>query len=76
MKPRGQTGQSLIALAMAALISVGAAVAQTEIQKLGPQVGERAIAFQLNDQFGRPQTLDSLAGPNGTMLVFFRSADW
>jgi len=25
---------------------------------------------------GHPQTLDSLKGPNGTVLLFFRSADW
>lgn len=71
-----EAGRTLVVLAMGAVISIAAAVAQTDVQKLGPQVGERAIAFQLNDQFGRPQTLDSLAGPNGTMLVFFRSADW
>ena len=50
--------------------------AQTDVNKLGPQVGGRAIDFELMDQFGRSQTLSALAGPNGTMLVFFRSADW
>lgn len=56
--------------------SVLAQTAQVEIDKLGPQVGERAVPFALPDQFGRVQTLESLAGPKGTMLVFFRSADW
>jgi cytochrome oxidase Cu insertion factor (SCO1/SenC/PrrC family) len=51
-------------------------VAQTDISKLGPQVGARAIDFDLRDQFGRPQSLATIAGPKGTMLVFFRSADW
>ena len=50
--------------------------AQTNIATLGPQVGGKAIDFELMDQFGRSQTLSALAGPNGTMLVFFRSADW
>lgn len=50
--------------------------AQTDIGTLGPQVGGRAVYFQLVDQFGHPQTLESVAGPKGTMLVFFRSADW
>jgi hypothetical protein len=54
---------------------VGAA-AQTDISKLGPQVGGKAIDFELKDQFGRAQTLATIAGPKGTMLVFFRSADW
>lgn len=51
--------------------------AQTvDVMRLGPQAGEKAIAFRLPDQHGREQTLTSVAGPNGTMLVFFRSADW
>jgi len=43
---------------------------------IGPQAGQKAIEFRLPDQNGRQQTLASVAGPNGTMLVFFRSADW
>jgi len=51
--------------------------AQTvDVTTLGPQVGQPAITFQLPDQHGRPQTLASVAGPKGTMLVFFRSSDW
>jgi hypothetical protein len=44
--------------------------------KLGPQVGTPVPPIAGLDQFGRPQTLASVAGPKGTMLVFFRSADW
>lgn len=47
-----------------------------DVATLGPQVGQRALDFRLTDQHGRPQTLASVAGPKGTMLVFFRSADW
>ena len=47
-----------------------------DIQKLGPQVGDRVPDFTLNDQQGRSRTLTSLLGPRGLMLVFFRSADW
>jgi hypothetical protein len=28
------------------------------------------------DQFGKQQNFDSLKGPNGLVLLFFRSADW
>lgn len=49
---------------------------QVDVTTLGPQVGQRAIDFRLPDQQGRTQTLASVAGPKGTMLVFFRSADW
>lgn len=66
---------------MSVAVGVGAVVstqqAQTvDVTTLGPQVGQKAIAFQLPDQQGRPQTLASVAGPKGTMLVFFRSSDW
>jgi hypothetical protein len=47
-----------------------------ELMSIGLAVGERAPAFSACDQFGRTQTLDTLRGPNGTVLLFFRSADW
>jgi hypothetical protein len=47
-----------------------------DLDAIGPRVGETAPEFELRDQHGTPHTLSSLAGPNGTMLVFFRSADW
>jgi len=46
------------------------------VQALGPQVGRRIPAFTLADQNGTPRTLRSLMGPNGLMLVLYRSADW
>jgi hypothetical protein len=42
----------------------------------GPKIGEEAPGFTATDQDGRERTLGSLMGPNGLMLVFFRSADW
>ena len=47
-----------------------------EVAPLGPQVGERAPDFSLPDQSGKAHSLDSIMGPNGVMLVFYRSADW
>jgi hypothetical protein len=47
-----------------------------ELDNLGPQVGSRVPDFSLADQNGRTQTLKSVLGPNGALLVFFRSADW
>ena len=47
-----------------------------ELMSIGLAVGQKAPAFSLHDQFGRVQTLDGLKGPNGTVLLFFRSADW
>ena len=50
--------------------------ARIDVSKLGPQVGETVPDFQLNDQTGKPQTLQSIMGRRGAMLVFVRSADW
>jgi hypothetical protein len=47
-----------------------------DIESLGPQVGEQIPEFTLPDQQGRQQTLESIKGPNGTMLLFHRSASW
>ena len=43
---------------------------------IGLAVGQKAPAFSAPDQFSRQQTLDTLKGPKGTVLLFFRSADW
>ena len=51
-------------------------VASIELMSIGLGVGQRAPAFSAHDQFGRTQTLDTLRGPKGTVLLFFRSADW
>jgi hypothetical protein len=46
------------------------------VGKLGPQVGQQVPDFNLRDQTGRMRNLQSVMGPRGAMLVFFRSADW
>ena len=47
-----------------------------DTSKLGPQVGATVPPLSGTDQFGKTQTLASLSGPKGLMLVFSRSADW
>ena len=47
-----------------------------EVSKLGPQVGQLVPDFSLKDQNGKVWTRQSIIGPRGAMLVFFRSADW
>jgi hypothetical protein len=44
--------------------------------KSGPEVGSRMPAFEARDQNGKVHTLQSLLGPKGAVLVFYRSADW
>jgi hypothetical protein len=69
--------KSFAVMGLAAVLAVAAQqTEQVDPTKLGPQVGEKAITFTLPDQTGTSRDLATLAGPNGTMLVFFRSSDW
>ncbi len=52
-------------------------VASLEVlTSIGLAVGQKAPAFSARDQFSQEQTLESLKGSHGTVLLFFRSADW
>jgi hypothetical protein len=51
-------------------------ITSIELMSIGLAVGQKAPAFSMLDQFGHVQTLDTLKGANGTVLLFFRSADW
>ncbi len=42
----------------------------------GPSVGSQAPLLAANDQNGEPQTLESLTGEKGLVVVFNRSVDW
>ena len=66
----------LLPLPAAAQSSLAATPSRIDVSKLGPQVGQRVPNFSLKDQNGKTQTLQSLMGPKGAMLVFVRSADW
>jgi hypothetical protein len=52
------------------------AVAAKEKFATGPEVGQKTPYFQAPDQNGKLQDLNSIRGPKGAMVVFFRSADW
>jgi len=51
-------------------VSIAAAVPR------GPNVGNSVPDFRLADQGGTVRTLRSILGPEGALLVFYRSADW
>jgi cytochrome oxidase Cu insertion factor (SCO1/SenC/PrrC family) len=42
----------------------------------GPAAGTKMPDFELQDQNGKPHSLDSLLGPQGAVILFYRSADW
>ncbi len=66
--------RGLVPLA-AIVATLAAAGAQAGID-IGPAVGSTAPALVAVDMTGAPRTLASIAGPKGTVLVFFRSAKW
>jgi hypothetical protein len=40
------------------------------------KVGDKIPAFRAVDQFGVERDFANLKGPNGLVMLFFRSADW
>lgn len=46
------------------------------VASIGLSVGQKAPSFVAHDQFGHEQSNETLKGSNGTVLLFFRSADW
>jgi hypothetical protein len=48
----------------------------TDSPAIGLPVGSKAPSFSLFDQFDHSQSNVTLKGSNGTVLLFFRSADW
>ena len=69
-----------VVVALVAACGIGLVAAQAPVPidtaKIGPRIGQTVPPIEGVDQFGRRQTLASAAGTRGTMLVFFRSADW
>jgi peroxiredoxin len=63
-----------LAFLILAIFAITPVFAQTP--NYGLQPGTQVPAFNLKDQDGNPQTLKSLAGPNGLLILFNRSADW
>jgi AhpC/TSA family len=58
------------------LLAMTLAQSSQPAREPGPPVGSPAPDFEATDQDGRTRSLSSLLGPNGALLVFYRSADW
>ena len=61
----------LVAISATCFVTVAGAAVPS-----GPNVGQKVPDFALRDQNGTEKTLQSILGPKGTLLVFYRSADW
>lgn len=60
----------------AALALIAQPANQPAKVRTGPEAGSHVPKFEAPDQNGRTQTLSSVSGPKGALLVFYRSADW
>jgi len=66
----------LATLAPLALVGCGQGPEADYVASWGPNIGTKAPLLAANDQDGDAQTLETLAGPSGVLLVFNRSVDW
>src|SRR6266581_206807 len=74
-----RTGLPCTLVAATAILTVvmsAQEIRKVDVSKLGPQVGAMVPDFSLADQHGKKWTLQSVMGPKGAMIVFYRSADW
>ena len=65
-------GEKIIARGVPANLSTRRMTARTS----GLNVGEKIPDFTLPDQYGNAENFRDLAGAEGLLLVFTRSADW
>ena len=65
-----------ISVTIGAVLLVSIALAAETKINTGPEVGDRIPPFEAIDHKGAQQTLDTLRGPKGLLLLFTRSADW
>jgi hypothetical protein len=73
---RRTMNSALALLVFATVPALGQPPQKIDVSRLGPQVGQAAPNFRLQDAQGKVWTRDSIMGPKGAMLVFARSADW
>ena len=71
-----RTGSALAAVVLCGAAALAAQAPAVDTSRIGPMVGAAVPPVAGIDQFGKPQSLSSVYGPKGAMLVFFRSADW
>jgi hypothetical protein len=62
-------------MAVTALAFFFTSAAQAEIAT-GPEVGTKIPDIQTLDQHGTMRSFEDLSGPEGLLILFYRTADW
>ncbi len=67
-----------VAIILAQVLSIALIVGALSAADFSPgiAIGSKIPTFEARDQRGRVQTFESIRGPKGAFLVFYRSADW
>jgi hypothetical protein len=75
--------RSVLSLLLANCIAIALVTSLADAQQfpaakdpVGLPIGDPVPSFSARDQHGRDQTIKTVAGEKGTVLLFFRSADW
>jgi cell envelope opacity-associated protein A len=66
----------LFAMAIISSPALAQATGSGDLPGSNLKAGQKIPELSATDQFGKSQNFDSLKGPNGFVLLFFRSADW
>lgn len=67
---------AVMGIALIGTVLSGSAQANEYSASWGPAVGEPLPALAAQDQTGAVRTLADLAGPQGLLVFYYRSADW
>ncbi len=51
-------------------------MASDEPISTGPEIGASIPAIQASDQWGKTREFEDLSGPEGLLLLLFRTVDW
>ncbi len=65
-----------MALIAGSVLFLFPSMASDEPISTGPEIGASIPAIQASDQWGKTREFKDLSGPEGLLLLFFRTVDW
>ena len=65
-----------MALIAGSVFFLSPSMAADEPISTGPEIGASIPAIQASDQWGKTREFEDLSGPEGLLLLLFRTVDW